>query len=203
MVVPDTGSSNLWVYSSGCYAIPCLYHKTYDSSKSSSYVKNGEAFDITYGSGSIKGTVSEDNAQFGDAKATKFSFGEVTEVSGASFYASEMDGILGLAYGTISVDKLPTFVDVDNETDKSFSFYLHANPEESHITMPGHDQASDSEFQFHDVIEERYWSLQLKEITVGTEKIPDASKYKAVIDSGTSVLVGPNALVEPMIKNIP
>jgi hypothetical protein len=38
-------------------------------------------------------------------------FGEVMKVSGISFYASLMSGILGLAYDTISVDKLPTFMD--------------------------------------------------------------------------------------------
>lgn len=66
-VVPDTGSSNLWLYSSSCGAIPCLTHPTYDNSASSTYVANGEAFNITYGSGSIKGTVSQDVASFGGA----------------------------------------------------------------------------------------------------------------------------------------
>lgn len=45
-VVPDTGSSNLWVYSSTCKSIPCRTHKTYNASKSSTYVANGEAMDI-------------------------------------------------------------------------------------------------------------------------------------------------------------
>lgn len=57
-VVPDTGSSNLWVYSHSCYSIPCWYHATYNNAKSSTYKKDGRDFDITYGSGSVKGTVS-------------------------------------------------------------------------------------------------------------------------------------------------
>ena len=36
-VVPDTGSSNLWMYGSGCYSLACLRHHRYKSSKSSSY----------------------------------------------------------------------------------------------------------------------------------------------------------------------
>ena len=40
-VVPDTGSSNLWIYSSSCTAIPCWYHSTYNSQKSSTYVADG------------------------------------------------------------------------------------------------------------------------------------------------------------------
>src|SRR5574343_122112 len=57
-VVPDTGSSNLWVYSSKCWNLVCLYHTKYDASKSSTYKADGTKFDITYGSGSISGTVS-------------------------------------------------------------------------------------------------------------------------------------------------
>lgn len=58
IVVPDTGSSNLWVYSSSCKAIPCWYHDTYKSDESSTYIKDGADFDINYGSGSVDGFVS-------------------------------------------------------------------------------------------------------------------------------------------------
>merc|ERR1719345_675392 len=107
-MVPDTGSSNLWVYSHSCWAIPCWTHSTFNSSKSSTYVKDGQAFDIT-------------------------------SASGASFLASKMSGIMGLAYDTISVDKFPTFMDQVTLKDKSFSFYLHSNPNESYMVIPGMD----------------------------------------------------------------
>ena len=139
-VVPDTGSSNLWMYSASCWAVPCFYHDKYDNKKSSTFKKDGRAFKITYGSGSIDGTVSLDTAKLGDATATNFGFGEVTSVSGVAFLASQMSGILGLAYDTISVDKLPTFVDQSDLADKSFSFVLKNNPEQSYITMPGYDE---------------------------------------------------------------
>ncbi len=86
-VVPDTGSSNLWIYSSKCWNLVCLYHSKYDASKSSTYTKNGEKFGITYGSGSIEGTVSEDVSNLGDATST-IGFGEITSASGLAFYAS-------------------------------------------------------------------------------------------------------------------
>jgi len=167
-VVPDTGSSNLWVYSKSCYSIPCWYHATYDSSKSSTYVKDGRAFDITYGSGSVKGTVSEDITTLGDTSA-KMYFGEVTSVSGVSFYASEMSGILGLAYGSISVDGLPTFIDSSSLTDKSFAFYLHENPTASYMTLPGYDKSAfNGDLTYHNVIEEKYWGLNLTAMAQGT-----------------------------------
>jgi len=37
-----------------------VLHNKYDSTKSSSYVKNGTAFKITYGSGGVAGLISED-----------------------------------------------------------------------------------------------------------------------------------------------
>jgi hypothetical protein len=199
-VVPDTGSSNLWIYSSSCHAIPCFYHPKFDAAKSSTYKADGQAFDILYGSGGVKGTVGEDVARIGDITST-MKFGEITSVSGASFYASKMSGILGLAYDTISVDGLPTFMDQANLTDKSFSFYLHSNPEKSYMVIPGWDSENWGVIDTHKVVEERYWALQLTSVAQGSKVIP-ASDYKAVIDSGTSLLVGPTHIVDPLIENI-
>ena len=200
-MVPDTGSSNLWVYSKKCWAIPCWTHPLYDNTKSSTYEKDGQAFDITYGSGSIKGTVSKDVATVGDGITSTMGFGEVTNVKGVSFLASQMSGILGLAYKSISVDGLDTFVDLSNQKDKSFSFYLHDTSADSYMVMPGMDSEGYEVIQSHKVVEEKYWALQLKTVAQGSNTI-DASKYKAVIDSGTSLLVGPKAIVDPLIKGL-
>ena len=128
-------------------------------------------------------------------------FGEVTSVSGISFYVSQMDGILGLAYDTISVDGLKTFMDNAQVTDKSFSMYLHDTSEESYMVIPGMDSENWTTIDTHKVVEQKYWALELDSVAQGTKKI-DASKYKAVIDSGTSLLVGPKELVDPLIEGI-
>jgi len=199
-VVPDTGSSNLWIYSSKCTSLPCWYHKTYNAEKSSTSVADGQPFIIEYGSGGVNGTVTHDVARIGDIESP-MGLGEVMSVQGVSFLASQMSGILGLAYNTISVDKLPTFMDGANVEDKSFSFYLHSNPDESYMILPGMDTANWGVIDTHKVVEEAYWSLQLKTIARGT-KVIDASNYKAVIDSGTSLLVGPTHIIDPLIEGI-
>jgi cathepsin D len=58
-----------------------------------------------------------------------------------------------------------------------------------------------NEFTYHNVSEQRYYSLQLDSVAQGSTKIA-SDTYKAVIDSGTSVIVGPKALVEPLIAGI-
>lgn len=200
-VVPDTGSSNLWIYAENCNAIPCWYHPRFDASKSTSYKKNGEDFIIQYGSGGINGTVGEDIATIGDISAP-MGFGEVMGVSGISFYASKMSGILGMAYDSISVDSLPTWLSSAAIKDKSFSMYLHSNPTKSYMVIPGMDSENFSTMQTHKVVEEKYWALQFTSMQKGDEKPIDTTQYKAVIDSGTSLLVGPQALVNPLIQGI-
>ena len=87
-VVPDTGSSNVWVYSSRCTTTVCKKHNTYDHSKSSTYEANGEKFDISYGSGEVRGSVSEDLVKLGKYEAENFAFGEITAAKGITFLAS-------------------------------------------------------------------------------------------------------------------
>lgn len=152
-MVPDTGSSNLWVYSKSCWSLPCWTHSLYDSKKSSTYEKDGSDFTIQYGSGGVKGTVSKDVAMIGDDIKAPMSFGEVTSASGVSFIASQMSGIIGLAYDTISVNKLPTFFDNSSLDDKSFSFYLHDTDKESYMVIPGMDSENYEEIQKHNVVE--------------------------------------------------
>ena len=201
-VVPDTGSSNLWLYSSKCYfSPPCYLHPTFHADKSSTYKADGQAFDITYGSGSVKGTAGSDLVHMADDISATMSFGEITSVSGVSFLASQMSGILGLAYNSISVDKFDTFMDLSNQKEKSFSFYLKDSTADSYMTIPGMDSENYDTIQSHKVVEEKYWALQFASIAQGDKKI-DATKYKAVIDSGTSLLVGPKAIVDPLIEGI-
>jgi cathepsin D len=200
-VVPDTGSSNLWVYSSACHSVPCLTHHTYNAGKSSTYTADGQAFDIQYGSGGVHGAVDDDVAEFGGAKAN-MGLGAVKKVSGATFYVSKMDGIVGLAYQQISVDKLPTFINSSDMTDKSFSFYLKTNPEESFMYMPGYLTEGYKQIATHNVVQQTYWNLNLTAMAQKGKTPVDTTGYMAAIDSGTSLIMGPNSIINPLIEGI-
>jgi hypothetical protein len=64
-----------------------------------------------------------------------------------------MSGILGLAYDSISVDGLPTWLTSSSLKDKSFSFYLHSNPDESYMVIPGMDSEGYETIEKHPVVE--------------------------------------------------
>jgi hypothetical protein len=199
-VVPDTGSSNLWIYSSNCKSVICRTHDTYDAKASSTYSSSGDAFDIEYGSGGVHGYVSHDVAGFGGVSA-QMGFGEVQNVSGATFYVSQMDGIIGLGYDTISVNNLPTWLMSTDLEDKSFGFYLHNNPEQSYMTIPGFETEGYTLVNTHNVIEQTYWNLNLVSMT-GPNGTVDTTGYKAAIDSGTSLIIGSSNLINPLIEGI-
>jgi saccharopepsin len=202
-VVPDTGSSNLWVYSSNCSSLACTSHTQYDSSKSSTYVADGQDFDIQYGSGGVSGFVSQDIAYMDSAISATMKFGEIQKASGITFLVSELDGILGLGYQTISVDHLPTFMNAtDSLQERSFSFYLKDMADQSYMTIPGADTSLSLEtIATHDVIEKTYWNLNLESMT-GPNGTQTTTGFKAAIDTGTSLIMGPTTIIDPLIEGI-
>ncbi|XP_074208112.1 renin isoform X2 [Camelus bactrianus] len=98
-VIFDTGSANLWVPSTKCSPLytACEIHSLYDSSESSSYVENGTEFTIHYGSGKVKGFLSQDVVTVGGITVTQ-TFGEVTELPLVPFMLAKFDGVLGMGF---------------------------------------------------------------------------------------------------------
>lgn len=158
-MVFDTGSSNLWVPSHSCWSPACFLHKTYKSSASSSFQKNGTAYDIKYGSGGVKGFMSSDVVAV-DGVKVHMTFGESTTLSGVSFLASKFDGILGLAFPAISVNGVtPYFYRLMEEKlidEASFSFYLTSTPGSSgsKLVLGGVNPAyAQSSFNYYPLIQ--------------------------------------------------
>jgi len=202
-VIFDTGSSNLWVPSSQCKTLTCRRHKQYDSSASSTYVPNGEKFEITYGSGSTTGFMSNDVARCAGFNVTGQDFAEITKEQGISFFTGKFDGILGLAFETIATNKAtPWWINALNRglfDQPQFSFWMTKDANDDLggvLTFGGVDKSRfTGDIVYHDVIERTYWVIRFNNVTVGNTVIFNENR-KGIIDTGTSLITGPTDEIE-------
>lgn len=204
-VVLDTGSSNLWVPSSECGSIACYLHQKFDSSASSTYKKNGSEFAIKYGSGSLSGFVSRDNLQIGDLKVKGQDFAEATSEPGLAFAFGRFDGILGLGFDTISVNRIvPPFYNMIHQgllDEPVFAFYLgdaNKDGDSSVATFGGIDKDHyEGELIKIPLRRKAYWEVDLDAIALGDE-VAELENTGVILDTGTSLIALPSNLAEMM-----
>jgi len=212
-VIFDTGSSNLWGPKVGCTHCGNPFfgkkHK-YDHDTSTSFVQDGSDFEIMYGSGSVSGYFSVDSVTLADDLVISGQrFAEVSDAGGLGFaYAlGKFDGILGLGFSSISIDQTPTVFEnaiKQNIVDQPiFSFYLGDNgPGE--LTFGGYDPNKfEGDLTYVKLDAATYWQIQLDSVAIGdTYKNGDDTGLTAIVDSGTSLMIGPKSEVAKIAKAI-
>ncbi|CAK7896919.1 saccharopepsin [[Candida] anglica] len=203
-VILDTGSSNLWIPSQDCSSLACFLHQKYDHDASSSYKANGSEFAIQYGSGSLEGYVSRDTLSLGGLTIPDQLFAEATNEPGLAFAFGKFDGILGLAYNTISVNKIvpPIYNAIDQGLldAQQFAFYLgDTNKDENDgglATFGGYDaSAFTGDITWLPVRRKAYWEVSFEGIGLGDE-YAELTSTGAAIDTGTSLITLPSSLAE-------
>jgi len=205
-VIFDTGSSNLWVPSSKCAPtnLACRNHNKYYSENSSTYKPNGTDFSIQYGTGAMTGFCSTDTLSMGGIQIKDQTFAEAVEEPGLAFVAGQFDGILGLGYPTIAVNRIvPPFQEMLNQgliDEPVFSFYLNRDmndPEHGgEITFGGINPAHHlTNITYVSVTRQAYWQFTVDDIEVAGSGAADdsicAGGCQVISDTGTSLITGP------------
>jgi len=215
-VIFDTGSSNLWIPSSKCPItnIACRTHHRYTESASSTYKANGTSFAIQYGTGSVSGFLSEDVVGIGGLNVKGQTFGEALQEPGLTFVVAKFDGLLGLAFESISVDSaIPLWYNILSQklvSSPIFSFWLSQDPTASvggELTLGGVDSSKyTGSFSYAPLTNETYWEFNFQDFTVGGTSQgwckSSGGNCDAILDSGTSLIAGPSTFIDALNKKL-
>ncbi|VFV26253.1 renin precursor [Lynx pardinus] len=209
-VIFDTGSANLWVPSTKCSPLytACEIHSLYDSSESSSYMENGTAFTIHYGSGKVKGFLSQDEVTVGGITVTQ-TFGEVTELPLIPFMLAKFDGILGMGFPAQAVGGVtPVFDHILSQgvlKEDVFSVYYSRN---SHllggeVVLGGSDpQYYQGNFHYVSVSKTGSWQIKMKGVSVRSATLVCEEGCMVVVDTGASYISGPTSSLRLLMETL-
>ncbi|OCL12028.1 acid protease [Glonium stellatum] len=103
----DTGSSDLWVFSTSLSQATIGGHSAFDPTQSKTFQNlQGATFSISYGDGSgAAGTVGTDTVNIGGATVTSQAVELATAVSQSFVADTNTDGLVGLAFSTLNTVK--------------------------------------------------------------------------------------------------
>ncbi|XP_040009904.1 pepsin A-like [Xiphias gladius] len=196
-VIFDTGSSNLWVPSVYCSSQACENHKKFNPQLSSTFKWTNEPLSIQYGTGSMTGYLGKDTVEVGGISLPNQLFG--LSQSEATFLSyMKADGILGLAFQSIAVDNaLPVFDNMVKQglvSQPLFSVYLSSNSEQgSEVVFGGLDSRYyTGSISWIPLTSATYWQIQMDSVTINGQVVACSGGCQAIIDTGTSLIVGPN-----------
>ncbi|KAG5357644.1 Acid extracellular protease [Yarrowia sp. C11] len=209
----DTGSSDLWVYSSNstyCINDPTECHKTgtYDHTKSKNSNNTGENFSIQYGIGKASGKYYKDDAALGSAKVSGLQFGVST-----GDQSSGKVSVFGIGYvnGEATHNHYPNFPVLLKEQGVikhnvySMAFGLPGDKEGSEITFGAYNTGKYSgSLKTVPVSTETHFGLRCDGAKIGNKTI--LAGEDLILDSGTSLtyLTKPNynAVMDAVGKSV-
>ncbi|XP_030077405.1 gastricsin isoform X2 [Microcaecilia unicolor] len=228
LVLFDTGSSNLWVASTYCQSQACTNHPRFSPNQSSTYTSNQQQFSIAYGTGSLTGILGYDTVTIENTSIAQQEFGLSVTEPGYSFVFASFDGILGLAYPSISVDNATTVLEgmIQENLLKEPIFSVYLNGPDSGCSGSGDDASgfsSQEESQdggeiifggidptlytgdicWTEVTEEAYWQIGIEEFSINGQATGWCSSgCQGIVDTGTSLLTVPEQYIQNLLSYI-
>ncbi|UMM31844.1 hypothetical protein L5515_005876 [Caenorhabditis briggsae] len=211
IVVLDTGSANLWIPGPSCKANCDSKHK-FDSSKSSTFDKNGQSWTIQYGSGAAAGILGQDTVKIGATGESQLSipkttFGIANQIS-PDFKSDATDGIFGLAFTTLAVDGVvPPLINAIKQgvlDQPLFSVFLEHRGTLTNVgggvfTYGAVDTTNCGPvIGYQPLSSATYFQFKANRFRLG--KYLNAKVVDVISDTGTSFLGGPSVVIDEMAK---
>ncbi|KAG8753205.1 Type I transmembrane sorting receptor [Ceratobasidium sp. 428] len=195
----DTGSADLWVPNAECTTGGCKGHKTFDVSKSSTVKPQSGNFSISYGDGSTSsGPIFADTVTVAGL-TVKDQFLSAVTAESDSFAQDPSDGLMGLAFSSISNMGKPTPIENMKSAgiieSATFAFKLASTGSE--LFIGGTNSALfTGDITFSPLTSKTFW------LTNGAATAGDQEAYSGgmIIDSGTTLIVGPKDSVDSFWK---
>ena len=179
----------------------CSGKTKYDSSKSSTYKKDGRSWSITYGDGSTSsGILGTDTVNLGGFSIKSQTI-ELAKKISSSFSSDPIDGLLGLAF-----DSITTVSGVKTPVDNLISQKLISKPEFG-VFLGKASNGGGGEYVFggYDSTKfkgtlttvpvdnsQGFWGITVSSTTINSNSV--SSSFSAIIDTGTTLLLLTNSV---------
>ncbi|ORY47646.1 acid protease [Rhizoclosmatium globosum] len=224
-IVVDTGSDRLWVPSVGCSSCPSSGHK-YNAAASSSFTNATTSSThavMTYGSGTVNGTLATDTVVWGPSTIPNMFFYVVdSQDSTMAYHMSRFgDGIMGFVFaggldGPNHRDSVLYRMASQNQVPHSvFSLWLNQSsvydaneldPYGGWIILGGADNhLYNGNFSFVPVssASSYYWDITVTGISVaGSPVIAPSLATNAIVDSGTSIILIDSTTLTKLVQSL-
>ncbi|KAI8342352.1 aspartic peptidase domain-containing protein [Chlamydoabsidia padenii] len=206
----DTGSADIWIPAEPCET--CLGHNIFNPKQSSSFLPINETWSLRYGDGSgVRGVTAGDTIKIGDVSVANQTIGLANALSPDFVNDRYMDGIIGLAFpslsytgetqsvverlyeaGAIAEPVVGVFLGhIGDAGGKGEAVFGGVNPD--HYT---------GNVKYIPVTQKKYWQVDFGGIEIGDQSIP-TTKVQAIIDTGTTLTVLTPALSKAFHDAIP
>jgi hypothetical protein len=174
-------------------------------------VADGKVFEIVYGSGSVSGYFSIDDVALADGGVIVHGqrFAEIQDAGGLglAYSLGKFDGILGMAFTSISIDGATTVFEnaiAQNAVNQPVFAFSLGDEQDGELTLGGYDASKfEGDLVTVPLSAATYWQIDVATIQLADGSYSsgdDAEAISAIVDTGTSLMVGPKAQVRQIAK---
>jgi cathepsin D len=203
----DTGSSDTFLPAVGCDDT-CDGHTLYDTAASETAVDTGEPFTLEFGSGSATGEIFTDTVAIAGLTANSQAVGASNHYS-VDFEIAEFppDGLVGMAFESLSVfGANPLFSTLVEQGTVAPVFGVKLADNGSELFLGGvNPDLFTGSFGNVSLIEESFYALSLQALDLSSETIATVTGgiLPAIVDTGTTLMIGDPQGVEIVYSEIP